>query len=41
MQVGTPKLEQVYILDTQTSQPKVFKNSVSTGAANTQKIWEM
>jgi hypothetical protein len=32
MQVGTPKLEQVYILDTQTSQPKVFKNSVSTGS---------
>lgn len=32
MQVGTPKLEQVYILDTVTGQPKVFKNSISTGS---------
>lgn len=32
IQVGSPKLEQVYILDTQTKQPKVFNNSVSTGS---------
>jgi len=32
IQVGTPVLEQVYILDQQTNQPKVFKNSISSGS---------